>query len=97
MHDAAFGHKETAELLIDNGADVNAKAYDGKTPLHHATKDHEIGIAKQCKVQSIETKIADKSFIQKSLFEAILIDEFLFYCKLYYFILTKTTTNRLLA
>jgi len=46
LHDAAFGHKETAELLIDNGADVNAKAYDGKTPLHHATKDHEIGIAK---------------------------------------------------
>ena len=67
------------------------------TKVLEAAKTDEIGIAKQWKVQSIDTKIADKSFIQKSLFEAILIDEFLFYCKLYYFKLTKTTTNCLLA
>ena len=67
------------------------------TKVLEAAKTDEIGIAKQWKVQSIDTKIADKSFIQKSLFEAILIDEFLFYCKLYNIILTKTTTNCLLA
>lgn len=60
------------------------------TKVLEAAKTDEIGIAKQWKVQSIDTKIADKSFIQKSLFEAILIDEFLFYCKLYNFILKKT-------
>jgi|TARA_B100001105_G_scaffold148213_1_gene118855 hypothetical protein len=58
-----------------------------------AAKTDEIGIAKQWKVQSKDIKIADMSFIQKIPFEAILIDEFLFYCKLYYFILTKITTN----
>ena len=36
MHDAAReGHKEVAELLIDKGADVNAK-HDGDTPLDWA-------------------------------------------------------------
>jgi ankyrin repeat protein len=28
-----MGHKEVAVLLIANGADVNAKDRDGKTPL----------------------------------------------------------------
>ena len=41
-----------------------------------AAKTDEIGIAKQWKVQSKDIKIADKSFIQKIPFEAILIDEF---------------------
>ncbi len=30
------GHKEVAELLIANGANVNAKGRDGRTPLHDA-------------------------------------------------------------
>ena len=37
MHFAASGgHKEIVELLIANGADVNAKTGDGRTPLDHA-------------------------------------------------------------
>ena len=37
MHWAAIeGHKEIAELLIAEGADVNAKTNDGKTPLDEA-------------------------------------------------------------
>ena len=33
---ASWGHKEVAELLIGNGADVNTKDIDGWTPLHKA-------------------------------------------------------------
>ena len=33
-----FGHKEIVELLIAEGADVNANANDGKTPLDSAIR-----------------------------------------------------------
>ena len=39
LHHAAWvGHKEVAELLIAEGADVNAKTNDGKTPLDLSIK-----------------------------------------------------------
>jgi ankyrin repeat protein len=39
---AAKGKIEVAETLIKNGADVNVKAYDGKTPLDVAiSKEHK--------------------------------------------------------
>ena len=33
-----FGHKDTVEFLLVNGADVNAKDVDGETPLHTAVE-----------------------------------------------------------
>jgi len=36
-----MGHREIVELLIANGAHVNAKVVDGETPLDWAEKVHE--------------------------------------------------------
>ena len=42
---AANGHKEIAELLIEKGADLNAKDEDGGTPLDVAIQFKELEIA----------------------------------------------------
>ena len=33
---ADYGHKGTAELLLEDGADIEAREETGKTPLHLA-------------------------------------------------------------
>jgi len=52
---ARYGNKETAELLIANGADVNAKDDDGETPLDYTTRENEPASA----VFGTGTEIAD--------------------------------------
>ena len=40
LHRPAFsGHKEIVELLIANGADLNAKDVNGHTPLDEAARE----------------------------------------------------------
>lgn len=41
MVDGGVGRREAAALLIDKGADVNAKANDGTTPLARAKSNND--------------------------------------------------------
>lgn len=42
----AFGNKEIAKLLVDNGADTNAKDDNAFTPLHYAVNNNNKEMAK---------------------------------------------------
>ena len=47
LHLAAFFNgPEVAKLLIDNGAEVNAKDEDGATPLHLAAQKNTAAVVK---------------------------------------------------
>ena len=41
-HAVIYDHKETVELLIAKGADVNARTGNGFTPLHWGSDNKEI-------------------------------------------------------
>lgn len=43
---AAFGYTELAQLLIDNGADLNVQGDRGNTPLHFAAQEGNLEIAR---------------------------------------------------
>ncbi len=40
---AWYGHQEVAELLIEKGAEIDAKDNDGKTPLDWAKEKNKKG------------------------------------------------------
>jgi ankyrin repeat protein len=51
---------DTARILIDNGADVNAKNCHGKTPLFYAIINHNIDVVKLIVESGNVDKNADK-------------------------------------
>lgn len=58
LHTAVYeGQQAVAELLLANGADINAKATDGYTPLHSAALSYK----KESKRQLLEMLLANKA------------------------------------
>ena len=58
-----FGHKETAELLIAKGADVNAKDEDGDTPLVYAEGEKADILRKHGAKAGYELKAEGMNFV----------------------------------
>ena len=62
LHQASYyGHEWCVTLLIDRGADANAKCYDSRTPLHEAVvKGHEDIVRLLAANDSIDINARDK-------------------------------------
>ena len=60
LHIAArCGHHEIAVLLLENGADVNAKDGLGETPLMRAIEGHHEGLAKWLLSQEADSTLVN--------------------------------------
>jgi hypothetical protein len=47
LHSAAcFGHSEVSRLLLQYQADINARNNDGQSPLHYASKEGQVNVAR---------------------------------------------------
>ena len=46
MKASFHGHRDIVQLLYERGADINAKAQDGSTALHHAVEAGSLAVAK---------------------------------------------------
>ncbi len=60
LHAAAFeGRKETVELLLRHGADVNAVDFGGMTPLHHAAWGGSVEMCRLLIDNGADASVAD--------------------------------------
>jgi len=59
---AAFnGHTKIVKLLLDNGADINAKNKTGFTPIHHAVENNQKEVVLQLKKAGADLTIPNKN------------------------------------
>jgi hypothetical protein len=56
---AAYGHLDTAEFLINHGADINAKNEDGWTPLHVAVFNGHLALVKLLLEKGADPSVRD--------------------------------------
>jgi len=54
-----WGDEELVELFIDNGANMNARAKDGHTPLHSAVYANNIGIVRLLVARGANQELKD--------------------------------------
>ena len=61
MHIAAyFGHVEIVKLLLERGANPNAKNNIGRTPLHYAAQEGCVDVVRVLLERGADPWIADK-------------------------------------
>ena len=60
-----MGHEDVVELLLTNGAEVNAKSEDGRTPLQGAKSRGYDGTAKLLRARGAKLSAKDKQLLQR--------------------------------